>query len=347
MILVGNSRRFSALNTKIRALLAALLTEEDFVKLLGFSSVPEQYQYLMNQTAYRDVLTEYLDVYHFEKCLKIHLVKNMKKLRFFLYDRYRDFYDALMRLYEIEELVHVVKLFDKTEDFDRSQILTLSSAPIQEALASSQTLTGFLKALSNTDYYGRIKNYIEDESRVFYIEIILYQYYFEQLLASMQGLSKKDRDVVHEIYGRKADLYNISWIYRGLSFYPLLREELVNLTIHYGFRFQTKDIKALCYMELEELKETVIHTEYAFLYESDEESLMSRQIEKYFYHLTKKMLRSNQADISTLIAYYHHLESEVLDLTTLIETTRFGIGPEEKIRYLIRPLEEGVRPHGS
>ena len=73
---MGNVMAYSGLVTKVRAMQAKLLTDQDFENIAALHSVPEAVEYLKGKPAYADALNRMDDtLYHrgnVEKCWHSH-----------------------------------------------------------------------------------------------------------------------------------------------------------------------------------------------------------------------------------------------------------------------------------
>lgn len=322
-----NERRFAALNTKIRVLKGNLLTDEDFIHLFDKKNVVEIAQYLKESTNYdvvlKDVNIKNIHRRDLEKLLKEYIVLQHKKLLYYFTDDYRKLFETIFIRYEIEDLKLDLRNLSRKEDINE--------------------LNKFVESLKETIYYPVLKSYLTEEDRrlLFYMEMNLDRLYFLLLRKYSMGLNKKDSLLFREFLGKNIDLLNLEWIYRGIKFYKLIPEELINYTIQDGHEFKYKDIKSLCYSNERQFKENVLNSKYSFLFDTkqDIDLYMERRIERYLYFQSLELLRKGKLDITVSLAYIHLLEYEVRDLFSTIEVIKYGLSFEEGKKYLIRRIE--------
>lgn len=324
---MGNERRFAALNTKIRVLKGNFLTNEHFIDLFNKKDVSEVAQYLKENTNYKIVLEDVnvKDIHRreLEKLLKEYILIQHKKLIHYFTDEYKKLFKTIFIRYEIEDLKLNLRNLLREED--------------------TSDLETFIKSLKDTIYYPILKPYLNEDSRriLFYMEMSLDRLYFSLLKKNSTELDKKDSILFKEFLGKNIDLLNLEWIYRGIKFYNLVPEELINYTIQEGYEFKYNDIKVLCYSNEKEFEKRVLNSKYSFLFDTEQniDLYMERRIERYLYFQSLEMLKKGKLDITIFLAYIHLLEYELRDLFSTIEIIKYGISFDEGKNYLIRKIE--------
>lgn len=349
---MGNPRRFAAVNTKIRALKGNLLKNSDFINLLGKDSIEEIALYLKNETNYREVL-EGIDVENIhrgelEPLLKKYIVVQFEKLIHYFTDDYKKIFNTIFTRFKVEDLKVYLRAISRGEDIRK--VVDFIDYPSKygildsEVLSSSRNVEEFIENLKGTKYYDVLKPYLNEENRsqLFYMEMNLDRLYYRMLKEDAEKLDDDDRKIFEEVLGKNVDLLNIEWIYRGIKYYNLLPEELINYTLLGGYEFNYKDIKELCYLrDVEKFVEAILNTKYSFLFDTkgDVDLFMERRIERYMYFEFLKYLKMGKMDITVSAAYIHLLEYEVRDLISTIEAVRYRLDFEEARKYLIRRVE--------
>ncbi|SHJ64829.1 V-type ATPase subunit [Paramaledivibacter caminithermalis] len=348
---MGSVRRFAAINTKIRSLEGRLLTQEDYNKLIFMKNVGDIANYLKDKTAYNKVLenvnTASIKRDQLELLLKKYIVKQYEKLIHFFTDEYRRLFKTLFLRYEIEDLKIFLRAVDREESLRHVKDLIVYSGIYStidyEALSSSKNLEELINNLKNTIYHNVLKSYTREvpEKRLFYMEMSLDRLYFKLLTDVVEKLDKRDRDILRELLGKNIDLMNLQWIYRGLKFYRLSPEELINYTLHKGYYLNYRRIKELCYTKNEkELINMMIDWKYGFLFDNKKtlEIFMERRIERYLYFLFLDYKRKEKMNIIESVVYIHLLEFEMRDIISIVEAVRYGIEKEAAKKYLVRKL---------
>ncbi|WP_432662567.1 V-type ATPase subunit [Wukongibacter baidiensis] len=348
---MGNVRRFASINTKIRALEGRLLSKDDYRNLIAAGSVREIADYLKDNTAYfkvlRDADTYTLQVDQLELLLKKYIVGQYEKLIHHFTDEYRKLFKILFIRYEIEDLKLYLRAINRGEDLGSVKELIVYSGSYStvdyEALSDSKGLQELVDNLEDTIYYNALKAYVSEDSqrRMFYMSMSLDRLYFKLLSEQIEKLSKEDRNILRELLGKNVDLLNLQWIYRGLKFYKLTPEELVNYTLHYGYYLNYKRIKELCYTKNEdELISKMIDSKYGFLFDNRDtlEIFMERRIERYLYFLFLDYKKREKMNIIESVVFMHLMEYEMRDIISIVEAVRYGMDREATKKFLVRKI---------
>ncbi len=345
---MSGERRFAAVNTKIRVLKSKLLSEKDYMALMEMTSLSEQVDYLRKYTIYIDELKDISgieDIQEVEWELENHVINQFNKITKFFTDEYKKLFDILLLRYEIEDLKHYLRVLERKEDIDKDKRQRISKklSRFDVIVKEASNLNEFIEKLKGTIYYKVLNPYKdEDETRImFYMEMNLDKMYFNLLKSVSDNLSKEDKESFQEFLGRNIDLLNIEWIYRGIKFYNLLPEELINYTLPNGYEFNYERLKKMSYSSLDELKDIVEMTRYNFLLEGqdDIDLYLDRKVQRYLRNESLDYFKKAKLNISLSIGYLHLLEFEVRDIISILESTQYGLTAEQTKPYLIRKIE--------
>lgn len=351
---MSNNTRFSAVNTKIRALEAEFLTKKDFKSLLEQKSVPDIAKYLKNNTAYRELL-ENVDVNQLhrralENLIKQQLLFNIEKITHYFNGDYKKFINTLYAKYEISELKEITRAIHNKEDLKpyRNEVFIGKYSKVdEEKVFNAKYIRDVILGFEGTAFYKYLQPLLDNNinENLFRFEMVLDTSYYEILQKQWERLDKADIEILEKAQGIMADLLNLQWIYRGIKFYKLRPEELLNYTIHLGYRLNGELIKRLCYSSsLETFFELAAQTRYSFLFKNDETTdiFMERRLERHMYFELKSVVRNSPMSIITTFAYVNFMEMEIKDLVSVIELIRYEMPAEDAEKYLIRKLKEGV-----
>lgn len=344
---MSNERRFAAVNTKIRVLSSNLLTNREYINLIQCESVESQLNYLRENTVYKDVLNNCNTIQQVEVQLVRSILGEFAKLLSFFTDSYKDFFKAVLMRYEIEDLKIYIRVLQRGEDKDKISKGTVVNSSYHtidfDQLNTATNLNELIEMLKGSIYYKSLSPYRFEEGTkiLFYMEMNLDRLYFNNLKEKAKGLSFEDRALFLKTLGENADLLNIEWIYRGIKYYKLIPEELINYTLSNGLVFNYEKIKGMCYSTEEGLKNIVLNTKYKFLFDSshDIDLFMERRIGRYLYFLFLKDFRKAKLDISLVISFIHLLEYEVNDIISILESKRYNLDLSETKEYLLRKIE--------
>lgn len=347
---MANERRFSAINTKLRVMRSRFLKDSDYITLMEKDKVGEQVLYLRDHTVYGQVLSELHDlddVQQVEIQLDRFLIVQFKKILKYFTDNYEKFYKAYMFRFETEDLKPYLRALARGEDLTKyekaSMIRDEYYSFSYEKLKTAKSLDDFIEKLKGTKFYDVLYPYRhEDYSKLlFYMEMNLDRLYFNSLFESTSFLGKTDRNIYTDFLSENIDLLNIEWIYRGLKFYNLLPEELINYTLPNGKLFGYKELKELCYGDIENLKATVAKTPYRELVneERDLDLFMEIRIQRHLFNMFKNTFTKGKLDLSISNAYLHLLEFEIRDIVSILEAKKYGLSYYETKEYLVRTIK--------
>ncbi|SHH79040.1 V-type ATPase subunit [Sporanaerobacter acetigenes] len=348
---MGNERRFAAINTKIRALSRNLLTDEDFINLFRCKSIEEIASYLKEHTNYKmileDVNIKNIHRRELEQLIKKYMIFQYEKLFHYFTGEYKRLFKVIFMRYDIEDLKIYLRVISRGEDIEN--IVDHTAYPVKHGtldykkLSNSKNIEEFVENLNDTPYYQILKPYLNEENRrlLFYMEMNLDRLYFEIIKKQGLKLDEEDLKLFQDFLGKNIDLLNLEWIYRGIKYYQLVPEELINYTIEGGHEYNYSDIKEYCYSEEDEFVEKVLNSKYNFLFdtEQDVDLFMERRIERYIYFQFIELYRKGKMNITVSMAYIHLLEYEIRDLYSTIEAIRYGLNLDEGKKYLVRKIE--------
>lgn len=349
---MGNVKRFAAVNTKIKALKGNMLTNEDYVNLLKQGSVTGVGQYLKEYTSYNEVLKGVdVSVIHrddLELTLNKYMILILEKLLHYFEGEYKKLYKTILTRYVIEDIKLYIRALIRNEELNLIAKQTLYIKKCQNIdenqLSQSKTIDELVENLKGTPYYQALRPFLNDDKDklIFYMEMSLDRLYFNLLYNQIQKLEKNDKKFIIEILGKNIDLLNIEWMYRGLKYYFLSPEEIINYTLEGGYDLNYRKIKDICYSRDEnEFIEKILKTRYAFLFDNKDtiDLFMERRIKRYLYYELLRFYKKGKMDIIQSITYIHLLEYEIRDIVSIIEASRYKLNKNEAKKYLVRNIK--------
>lgn len=346
---MANFRIFSAVNTKLLAMQAKLLKEEDYIRLIELPNNEAQIQYLDQHTHYKGMVDTSMRVDEVELMLSRKRYADLSRLRFYFGKPYQRFYEALLLRMMVEEVKLILRGIRSEEDMDILMLQSIlldyfgDSHPIFR-FDKNSTLPSYIENLKDTPFYEVLIPYADDTGprTLFYMEMVLDRYYFKELEEAAKDLDKEDRKLIAEHLGTDVDLKNIEFMYRGKKFYDLLPQEMENLAIPGGFVLNAADVRALANAPLDEFESIILDTKYDFLLLSKEDVdlEMFRELKRYQYLEYRKHRRSNDKNIMVLLSYLHITEFEIRDIIAILEGKRYQMEKRQINRFLIRQVDE-------
>ena len=100
-------------------------------------------------------------------------------------------------------------------------------------------------------------------------------------------------------------------------------------------------VKDICYSGEQRLKEIVLKTKYAFLFEGDEDIdlFMDIRIKRYLYNKYQNIFNKGKLDLGISLAYIHLLEYEIRDIISILESISYDLTKHDTMQYLVRKIE--------
>ena len=347
---MGDIKRFATVNTKIKALDALLLNKKDYELLVAMEEPEDIVVYLKEMTAYSSVLEEEnltrVDIKNIEGLLKRDVIEKFERLSHYYTDAYKKFYKAIFIRYEIEDVKLLLRMLirkEKIKDLENHMNQTKYHQLDTKKLSKVESVEELVDSLKGSPYYKLLGYYLEEDSdkMMFYMEMSLDHYYFKKLYKTIEGFGVEDRQLMEESIGQNIDVQNLQWIYRGLKYYGLSPEELLNYTLNAGYRIKYKALKTLCYTEdMTLLAERIRATHYGDLFSDGGQSPLFYELnmERYLLDLLKKMQKEHPMTILETVIYMHKKEYEVRDIFTLLEAKRYHAPIEDVKKFLVNKV---------
>lgn len=347
---MDNVTRFAAVNAKIKAMEGSFLKDEDYKNLLGMESVVDIARYLKDKTAYSEALAsveaENIHRGMLENLIKQNMVRNIDKIIHYFTGDYRDFIKTLYAKYEIEELKVIARAVYNGKDaaeFRSSAFVGKYSGIDHNRVFEAKSIGDIIHALEDSDFNKFLKPLVDGNftENPFRFEMVMDMSYYTILQKQWNTLSTRDKKILEHAQGIIADMLNLQWIYRGIKFYRLSPEELLNYTIGIGYRLNFKLLKELCYVQsLEEFFRIAKGTKYGFLFKEDETTdiYMERRLERHAYFELKALVKENKLSIISAFSFIIFLELEVRDIIAIVEAIRYRIPAEQAHKYIVRNL---------
>ena len=342
---MGSIVEFSAINSKIKALIGKMLSQDQYIKLLNCKDYVSTVKVLKEETSYSELLKDCnLDKMHrsdLENILHKHYISTYSKFIKYFSGEYRKLIKILFLRWEIEDLKMIIrgKYLNRSSEEIESRLIARSSLNTinYDYLLAFKNVEEVIGGLKGSRYYTHLKNLAKDisEKGLFRIETELDFVYFTSIRSELKHLNTENKEVVQNIIGMEADLLNLGWIYRGKTFYKILPEELFNYTIYNGYKLSKQTIRKLCYVnDMADFRDLIENTPYAYIYEKDDSTIIEKHEREFQKKYFKKIIRENKTNISLVMSYFMVYRIEVRDIISIIEQKRYSIDIKEGINYI-------------
>lgn len=344
---MGNVMAYSGIVTKVRAMQAKLLTEQDYENIAALSSVTQAIEYLKEKPAYADYINR-LDVslYHrgnVEKVLYQSLYDDWAKMFRFAGMEQKKFLKVYWKRYEVDLINYCLRIvfnhYDKPFDLDyKKEFFDRYSQLSIDRLITSRNVDELVDNLKGTEYYEPLSKIKESGgATLFDYDLALDLYYFSVMWRKQRrNLKKKELELFTRDCGTKIDLLNLQWIYRAKKYYHMLPPDIYSLTIPIHYRLNVEAFKALVEAPTAEQFENQLKTTYyARKYHyTGEKRTLDQLYKECLRQLYLSDRRRNPYSIATVSTYLFLKEEELYRLTTALECIRYGLTQRETLVYL-------------
>jgi V/A-type H+-transporting ATPase subunit C len=337
--------KYGDLSTKIRAMKGKMLTHDDYEQMMIKPNVKEVALYLKNNTYYKDALQDLneSDIHRgkLEVMLYRSVVSDALKIAKHLTGTEKRIYRYVYRKLEIEDVKKMLRTLatgKSLQTLDRASLFVshYSRIDFNKSLAA-KNVKELVDTLEGTNFYGLLKPLVSNSEEIdtFAAEMILDLYYFQKTAKQVKKVeSKTDQVLLDQLLGVEADFKNIFWIYRAKKYYNLNREMIFRYLIPHKYKLNHKILAELIDTKsIESFINRVEETYYGqiidFTYERVELQAMS-----FIYELQERSMRQNPFSIAPIIGYMYLKETEVLNITNIVEGIRYNIGRDNIKDYL-------------
>jgi V/A-type H+/Na+-transporting ATPase subunit C len=353
----GPLSRYSFINAKLRARISKILPDRMFRQLARAPSL-EAALALLRETPFARLEETYSatgDLKQAELELLKDEIELYRSIKPHLHRSSVPLVDALLCQFEVDNLKNAIRIyFDRNirhrpaEDsahyilYDR----ILHDIPI-DIVVNARSFDEIIGVCEGTPYQVIIKKYshtVEADGSLFRMEIALDHYYYANLLAAIQKLSRKDRDIAMRLAGVRIDLQNIDWIIRLRCFYDLPLDAVLAVIVPGGLNLNRALIGELYHAQnvTSALREFV-KARYPALSalasapvaDSASRLLQIRRImEEIMKQEVRHILIGYPFTIGIIIAYFELKKNELNRIRVILNAQQQGIQPE-RIESLI------------
>lgn len=357
---MGKLFKYSGLTTKIKAMKSHMLTMDNYNEMAHMNTVKDIAIYLRNCPAYSDALKD-IDENDASHENGVHRGQLENKLIFSMYKDYvkiykftsgseRRFLDSYFIYFEIDIIKVLLRMFLDSRpmeynlsDFEKF-FMEHSKIDIKK-LSKAISLNEFIECLKETDYYN-ILSLLQNvgTTTLFDIEMQLNLYYFSRTWKLMQKyLDKQNKKVVMQTFGVRIDLLNIMWIYRAKTYYSVDKDIIYTYIIPIRYKLKKQNIKQMVEAnDNEELLKAIQTTCYS---DALTKFNMSN-VEKVYFStvsgLLKKATTQRPMSLAPVRYFMYYKNTELANITKIIESIRYGLKPEEIMKYLDISVKNGV-----
>ena len=336
----------SAVITKARAKYGNRLTQKDYKALLKCNNVTSVVSYLKSHTKYADVLSKLneneIHRGQLEVLLKQKVFYDFDSLCRYEMSEGSPFSEFIIRKYEIEQLVHFLRLlscnkqqqyifalpsyFDKHTDIDLYK------------LSSCKDFDSFIDTLGKGEYQEILLNFKPDKRGIIDIagaEDALNNFSQKELYTAIsKRKNKKQRENLKSLCDHVNDFCNISRILRLKRYYSMDAQTIKSHLLPYG-SIKDRSLNEMCQaQDIDKVFEIMATTRVGkrmkimSIEKEEQMSFISR------HNMCRRMLYYSSDPAVVLLSYMYISEAELKNIITIIEGVRYNLS-ESQIESLL------------
>ncbi len=337
--------KYGDLSTKIRAMTGKMLTTKDYTAMMSKTTVKEVALYLKNNTYYKEALQDLneSDIHRgkLEVMLYRAVVSDALKIAKHLSGTEKKIYRYIYRKLEIEDLKKMLRTLasgKSLETLDRAGLFVSRYSRIDfDRSLAAKNVQELVESLKGTNFYELLRPLITTSGEIdtFVAEMILDLYYFQKTSKQVKKAeSRTDQLLLEQLLGVEADMKNIFWIYRAKKYYSFNREMIFRYLIPHTYKLNRKTLTEMIdATSINHFIDYVEETYYGHVIDFSNERL-ELQTMTFVYELQQRSMRQKPFSIAPVIGYMYLKETEVLNITNIVEGIRYNIGSENIKGYL-------------
>ena len=336
---------YSLVQAIVRARYSTLLGPDTWTTLIQCQDF-ESVLVLLSKTAFgpylqiaSDLLTPRRAVYQ----LRWRLAKDYERLIDVTPRPARQVLLTLWQSYEVDNLKASLRGVENNASWDQvrhllspmAEYITLTMTDM-ERMVQSGGVAQAIERTRHTPYYNTLVHALERyeaEQNLFPLEVALDLDYWRGLWHSVQLLEGRDHDEAQRLVGTKLDSDNLLWAIRYRVYHHLSEAEIINYTLPYGYVVRDEDIRAIAAgASVGQVVRRIfpdLGEPASFSDQGDSGlTLLEHFLEERLARLCKTTFRGSPFHVGLPIAYLLLCESEIRNLTTLIEAKASHLAPE-------------------
>ena len=339
------SKAWNAVLAKSRAKYGKCLKDNDYRQLVECKTVPEVAAYLKTRTCYSRALTGLVesDIHRgqLEPLLRQEIYLDIFSLSRYTTDNALAVSDLVTSKLDIEQIVRCLMMLNigKPEEYALSMPISLDhfTEVSFKRLATVRSYDDLINVLQHTKYYQVINSFRPKDGegmKIAEIEIALNNKNYSMAMEAIAKMSNKTEQ--KELFQSVFDFENLERILRLKKYHRFTAETVRSMLIPYG-KLPKRVIEEFCAADdikdvYELARSTYLGGHLSKLQYYDNTQISYALINSYCKH----HLRLSPNPTIVMISYIYLKQIEVRNIINLIEGTRYGLSPEEKIKLPVR-----------
>ena len=349
----------AAVTAKARVYRGRLLAPSDYLRLLEFETVGEIAAYLAKTEAYGPYITdpspETLHRGNLEAIITaVPLLEEIPFCRYLGPER-----SALLRAwgerFDVDVIRRVLRMITTGAGNREALRRRVGSVPITvadgEKLLGAKSLREVLESLRGYPLYDilaePLKQIEKEGGTLFRAKMAMDTFFLTRILSGGEKFPGSEGRGVRQIFGTRADLINMYWIYRSRRFFSLTPEEALGLTLPVRYRLNFDTLSAFAFApDVPSMVKLLRESPYGEAFrtsggnEAPEvgEMTLEHNLYRILWMKASAIFRTGSAGVHAVLAYLTLRELEVKDLFTIIEDVRYHYDRKKAREFLIHPV---------
>jgi len=253
--------------------------------------------------------------------------------------------DALLLQFEVDNLKNAIRVYfdgkirNRSADAGTHYILydrIIHDIPV-DIILNADNFDEIAGVCEGTPYGEIIRKYrhtVESEGSLFRMEIAFDHFYYNNLLASIKKLDRRDHTIALRLTGVEIDLQNIDWIIRLRNFYALPLDAVLATIVPGGLSLNRAIIEELYGVQnVTSVLQGFVKIEYPGLsallsaQTSDSTSrliLIRRILEEIMKQEVRRILAGYPFTIGIVLSYFILKRNELRRIRTILNAKQYG-----------------------
>jgi vacuolar-type H+-ATPase subunit C/Vma6 len=256
--MAGSLSKYAFINAKLRARISKGLPDARFEELVKAPSLDAAFA-LLRDTSFaglEEIYSKTGDLKQAELELLKSEIELYKNIRQYLERSSAGLVDALLTQFEIDNLKNAIRIyFDRKirkRSVDSGIHYIIYDSIIHDipfdVIVNAENFEEIAAVCEGTPYQQIIRKYsrtVESNGSLFRMEIAFDHFYYENLLAAIKKLDRRDHAIALRLAGVEIDLQNLNWILRFKNFYDLPLEAVMAAIVPGGFNLDKSTLNQL------------------------------------------------------------------------------------------------------
>jgi len=318
---------YTAVYSKVKSWMSKMIKEEEISQLMR-KDLQDILNLLKERTKKIEINTD--DIIQIEGLLKQESYNYLMSGIRFLSGKAKAFIQEWSRYYEIENLKIITRSLLNHKNIDFLYELSTKSKIRMELVKDLRNLDEFQDFLSGSIYYRLAVDSlprVKEESRTFYFEMNLDNFFAMNINKKLSGLSVTDKKDVKDILLYYLQMKRLKWIYRAKFSYKLTAVDILSMIPNVFSYLNDKEYETLAQAENEAVFITFLKEHRFIISEKGAEANLEKEINIKTYQRVKKALCGTPFRLGVFTGFIIAQTFNVRKMIALLESRRLKVDP--------------------